>query len=69
MLVPVHGEPVHLEAHAKLGRESGIPNVIDARNGDLVRLFPEPLAFPGEVRTGELYLDGLVLCTQDESGV
>lgn len=69
VLVPVHGEAMHLEAHAKLGREAGIPNVCEARNGDLVRLFPEPMAFPAEVRTGELYLDGLVLCTPEESGV
>ena len=69
VLVPVHGEPVHLKAHAKLGRESGIPNVIEARNGDMVRLFPEPMNFPGEVRVGELYLDGTILCTPEESGV
>ena len=69
VLVPVHGEAMHLEAHAQLGRAEGIPNVCEARNGDLVRLFPEPMAFPAEVRTGELYLDGLVLCTPEESGV
>ena len=69
VLVPVHGEAVHLLAHAKLGREEGIPNVCEARNGDMVRLFPEPMAYPAEVRTGELYLDGLVLCTPEESGV
>lgn len=69
VLVPVHGEPVHLRAHAALGREAGIPDVLEARNGDLVRLFPEPLTFPGEVRTGELYLDGTILCTPEESGV
>jgi ribonuclease J len=69
VLVPVHGEAVHLEAHAKLGREHGIPNVLSARNGDMIRLFPEPMVYPGEVRTGELYLDGLVLCTPEESGV
>lgn len=69
VLVPVHGEAMHLQAHAKLGREEGIPNVLDARNGDMVRLFPDPMAFPAEVRTGELYLDGLVLCTPEESGV
>lgn len=69
VLVPVHGEAVHLTAHAKLGREEGIPNVCEARNGDMVRLFPEPMAYPAEVRTGELYLDGLVLCTPEESGV
>ena len=69
VLVPVHGEPVHLQAHAALGRDHGIPNVIAARNGDMVRLFPEPMNHPGEVRVGELYLDGNVLCTPDESGV
>ena len=69
MLIPVHGESMHLQAHAQLGRDAGIANVLEARNGDMVRLFPEPQVFPAEVRTGELYLDGLVLCTPDESGV
>jgi ribonuclease J len=69
VLVPVHGEAIHLQAHAKLGRDEGIANVCEARNGDMVRLFPEPMTFPAEVRTGELYLDGLVLCTPEESGV
>ena len=69
VLVPVHGEAVHLEAHAQLGRQHGIRHVVRARNGDMVRLFPEPMHFPGEVRVGELYLDGNVLCTPEESGV
>lgn len=68
-LVPVHGEAAHLSAHARLGKEQGIANVVPARNGDLVRLFPEVMHFPAEVRTGELYLDGNVLCTPEESGV
>jgi ribonuclease J len=68
-LVPVHGEAAHLEAHAALGREQGIENVVRARNGDMVRLFPDVMPFPGEVRTGELYLDGNILCTPEESGV
>jgi ribonuclease J len=69
ILVPVHGEAVHLEAQAALGRQHGIPNVVHARNGDMVQLFPELSHFPGEVRTGVLYLDGNILCTPDESGV
>jgi ribonuclease J len=69
VLVPVHGEPVHLEAHAALGRQHGIGHVVHARNGDVIRLFPDPMQFPGEVRIGELYLDGNVLCTPEESGV
>jgi ribonuclease J len=68
-LVPVHGEAAHLEAHAALGRQHGIQNVVHARNGDMVRLFPDVMQFPGEVRTGELYLDGNILCTPEESGV
>jgi len=69
VLVPVHGEAAHLVAHARLGREAGIPNVCEARNGDMVRLFPDPMTYQAEVRVGELYLDGLVLCTPEESGV
>jgi ribonuclease J len=69
VLVPVHGEAAHLEAHTKLGKAHGIPTVFSARNGDLIRLFPDPMIFPGEVRTGELYLDGNILCTPEESGV
>lgn len=68
-LVPVHGEAGHLEAHAALGRQHGIENVVHARNGDMIRLFPDVMHFPGEVRTGELYLDGNILCTPEESGV
>lgn len=69
VLVPVHGEAMHLEAHALLGRQHGIETVVHARNGDMVRLFPEPLQFPGEVRVGQLFLDGNILCTPEESGV
>lgn len=67
LLVPVHGEAVHLQAHAKLGREAGIKTVLEARNGDMVRLYPDPMAFPGEIPVGELYLDGQLLCTPEES--
>lgn len=69
ILVPVHGEPMHLEAHTKLGRENGIKTVYSARNGDMVRLFPTPVHYPNEVPTGVLYLDGNLLCTPEESNV
>lgn len=69
LLVPVHGEAAHLEAQAQLGRDHGIKKVISARNGDMVRLLPDPAHFPAEVRTGELYLDGDILCSPEESGV
>jgi len=69
VLVPVHGEAAHLEAHAVLGKAQDIDEVFSIRNGDLVRLFPDARHFRGEVQTGELYLDGEILCTPKESGV
>jgi ribonuclease J len=69
LLIPAHGEPMHLEAHAELGRKSGIRKVISARNGDMVRLFPTPEYFQDEVPSGVLYLDGNILCTPEESHV
>lgn len=69
VLVPVHGEAAHLEAHAALGKAKGIKDVVSARNGDMVRLFPDTQHFRGEVQVGELYLDGDILCTPEESGV
>lgn len=68
-LVPVHGEAAHLSAHAQLGREAGIGNVLSARNGDMVRLFPKPELDKQTVPVGELFLDGYVLCTPEESKV
>ena len=69
LLVPVHGEPTHLEAQAQMGRELGIPKVISARNGDMIRLYPSAEHRRGEVPVGVLYLDGNILCTPEESRV
>ena len=69
LLIPVHGEALHLEAQAELGKSHGIKQVFSIRNGDMVRLAPEPEVSPGEVRVGELYLDGDIVCTPQESGV
>lgn len=59
-LVPMHGEPRHLEAQAELARECGIKSVVSARNGTLVRLSPEPAKIIDEVPAGRVYLDGFV---------
>jgi len=68
-LVPAHGEPVHLEAHAELGREIGIPEIVRAVNGKLVRLLPGPASVVGERPSGILVKDGRLLKTPDGSGV
>jgi ribonuclease J len=41
VLVPVHGEPEHMQSQAALARDSGIPFQLTGRNGDLFRLAPQ----------------------------
>ena len=69
VLVPVHGEAAHLRAHAELGEAEQIPQVMRARNGDMVRLFPKTSLSKAEVPVGELYLDADILCSPEQSGV
>ena len=38
VLIPVHGEALHLSEHAALARRCGVKEVVQCRNGDLVRL-------------------------------
>ena len=57
ILVPVHGEALHLHEHAALARACGVPTVIECRNGDLIELAPQP-GLIDEVPAGRLYKDG-----------
>ncbi|MEX1179379.1 MAG: ribonuclease J [Cucumibacter sp.] len=69
VLVPVHGEALHLRLHAELGRAEGVKTVLEARNGDLVRLFPNAGVNRSEIKAGRVYLDGNLLCDPEESRV
>jgi ribonuclease J len=60
ILIPVHGEALHLSEHAALARKAGVPTVIVCRNGDLVRLAPDA-GIVDEVPAGRIYKDGNVL--------
>src|SRR6476660_1576674 len=61
LLIPVHGEPLHLHEHAKLARAAGVPRVLVVRNGDLIKLGPGDPGIIGEVPSGRLYKDGTIL--------
>lgn len=61
IVVPVHGEALHLAEHAALARKTGISEVIQCRNGDLVRLAPDPAGIVDEVPQGRLYKDGRLI--------
>ena len=61
ILVPVHGEVRHMREQARLGRARGIPQAVDQKNGDLVRLAPGKPGKIAEVRNGRLILDGDII--------
>jgi len=69
ILIPVHGEPLHLHEHAKLARKAGVPKVIECRNGVLVKLGPGDASIIGEVPHGRLYKDGLIVETEKARSV
>ena len=64
--VPAHGEATHLVAHAALAREKGVKEVISLRNGKMVRLAPGAAEIIGNVPTGRLYKDGLLIGSENE---
>ena len=64
VLIPAHGESLHLHEHATLARRLGVPTVIECRNGDLVELAPQP-GIIDEVPAGRIYKDGAVLIEAD----
>jgi ribonuclease J len=61
LLIPVHGEALHLAEHAKLARAAGVPKVLTCRNGDLVKLGPGEPGIIDELPAGRLYKDGTIL--------
>jgi ribonuclease J len=61
LLIPVHGEALHLSEHAKLARTAGVPKVLICRNGDLVKLGPGDPGIIDELPSGRLYKDGTIL--------
>lgn len=56
--VPVHGEPRHLVAHAKLAQECQVPETVVVQNGAMVCLAPGRAEIIDEVFTGRLAVDG-----------
>ena len=61
LLIPVHGEALHLHEHAQLARAAGVPKVLTCRNGDLVRLGPGEPGIIDQLPSGRLYKDGTIL--------
>ncbi len=57
-LVPMHGEPRHLRAHAKFAQGQGITETLIPEDGKIIRLAPGPVAIVDEAPFGILHVDG-----------
>ncbi len=68
VVIPVHGEALHLHEHAALARRCGVREVLQCRNGDLVQLAPQ-IRLIDEVPAGRLYKDGRILVEADSRTV
>ena len=60
MLIPMHGEHMHLREHMNLGREKGMVSEI-VTNGMMMDLTGDTLRQVDDIETGRIYLDGNVL--------
>ena len=69
MVVPVHGEAVHLTAHAELAEQSGIGEVPRVRNGDMLRLAPGAPEVIDNAPHGRIFKDGNLIGDYEEMGI
>ncbi|MFA9465269.1 MAG: ribonuclease J [Velocimicrobium sp.] len=60
-VIPVHGEYKHLKAQEKLAQEMGIEesNIFVLQSGNVLELSKEQGGIVGQVKTGEIFVDGL----------
>jgi ribonuclease J len=69
ILIPAHGEPLHLNEHAELARRAGVPHVLVCRNGDLVQIGQDGAHIIAELPSGRLYKDGSLLINAESKTV
>jgi ribonuclease J len=67
--VPVHGEAAHLVAQGSLMAMSGIAQVAQIRDGDMLRLSPGAATIIDQVPFGRVYKDGKLVGTDEAMGI
>jgi ribonuclease J len=67
--IPMHGEARHLRENARLAGASGAGSVIEAYNGEMVRLAPGPAKIIDDAPVGRLFRDGRLIIPSSEGPV
>ena len=65
-LIPMHGEPRHLRAHAIFGKSCGIVDILIPKDGHIARLAPGPLRNVDEAHFGRLHVDGRLIVPSED---
>lgn len=60
-VIPVHGEPMHIQEHARLAQSCGIEQ-LEIKNGDVIQFSSSGAKKIDSIETGFLCLDGRFLC-------
>ena len=69
IVIPVHGEPMHLKRHAEVAKECQVPETINVRNGSIVKLAPGKAKIIDQAPVGRLALDGPRLTALDSLAI
>lgn len=65
ILIPVHGEDIHIKKHAEFAKEQGVPHTIRPHNGTMFSLSSSQPKLLTHVPTGRLMVDGIRLIESD----
>ncbi len=68
LLIPVHGEALHLETQAQFAKECGIKQVLTLRNGDVIKISPGEAEVVDSVPNGVWFKDGNLLNSPEDAG-
>ena len=68
-VIPAHGEMLHLAEQAKLAKEMDVPEIVIARNGQMVRIAPGHAELIDDVPCGRLYQDGEILTDESDYAI
>ena len=68
-LIPMHGELFHLAEHINVAKENKISNPIFAKNGDLIKLFPERPSLCDQSEPNFFLRDGDVFITPTDKAL
>jgi ribonuclease J len=64
LVVPTHGEAIHLAANAEVARTCGVPVTLDARNGDVCQIAGGQLGILGAISSGRLMVERDAVATR-----